>query len=63
MRSNKKYKGKYTKKRLKNLVRGTIFLAGFRQSGRSLYPFEKQIAYAWYREGKITFEQFLQWGY
>lgn len=62
MRASKKYKGKSTKKRLNNVVRGTA-LWGFRQSSGCLWYYERLVAYKWYTEGKITFKQFQQWGY
>lgn len=62
MRSNKKYKGKYTKKRLKNLVRGSMHNYKYRNK-YDIELLEIRVAYTWYHEGKITFEQFLQWGY
>lgn len=65
MRSNKKYKGKYTKKRLYNIVRGQYgdFQDDSVEYELFLRRISRGITYAWYQEGKITFEQFQQWGY
>lgn len=62
MRSNKKYKGKCTKKRLKNLVRGSMFLYKYRNK-HDIELREMRVAQAWCRSGKITLEQCTQWGY
>lgn len=64
MRSNKKYKGKYTKKRLENLIRGKVYFSNGSVKTRGFPRVRKAtISYEWYIDGKITFEQFLQWGY
>lgn len=64
MRSNKKYKGKYTKKRLENLLRGKMYFNNDFVKTHNFPSYRKaMIAYEWYREGKITFDQFIQWGY
>lgn len=59
MKSKAKYKGKYTKKRLKNFVRGTTqnFCAD------AVKRREKFQAVLWQNRGCITKEQRIQWGY
>ncbi len=64
MRSNKKYKGRYTKKRLENNFRGRMYFSSPLVKAHTFPSISKaQLAYTWYQEGKITFEQFQQWGY
>lgn len=62
MRSNKKYKGKYTKKRLENLVRGQ----DPRYKGSPPYSryIRRQVeASMWYFDGLIDYRTLKQWGY
>lgn len=61
MKSKDKYKGKFTKRRLKNLAKG-VSLSLSRQK-EDLPRREKFIAVLWQNRGFITREQRIQWGY